>query len=168
MAEARDEERVYTRTGRTDYGRSIPGILSDLVSQFTTLVRQESELARTEMSEKIGSAITGLVMAVAAAILLLPALVVLLMAGAYGLAEGLEWPMWMSFLVAGGAAFVVGLVLVAIGASRLKPSALKPDKTINQLQEDAAMAKRQMSSEPVVVRPLGDQPRGGHGYDRAA
>lgn len=168
MAEARYDERVYTRTGRSDYGRSIPGILSDLIAQFTTLLRQESELARTEMSEKIGSAVTGLVMTVAAAIVLLPALMVLLMAGAFGLSEGLDWPLWMSFLVAGGAALIVGLILVAIGASRLKPSAFKPNKTIKQLQEDAAMAKRQMSGEPAVVQPLRDQPRGGHGYDQAA
>jgi uncharacterized membrane protein YqjE len=165
MAEARYEERVYTRTERADYGRSIPGILSELISQFTTLVRQESELARTEMSEKIGSAVMGLVMAVGAAILLLPALVILLMAGVYGLSEGAQWPMWMSALVVGGAAFIIGLIVVAIGASRLKPSALKPEKTIKQLQEDAAMAKRQMGSEPPVVQPL---KRGRDGYDQAA
>jgi uncharacterized membrane protein YqjE len=165
MAEARYEERVYTRTERADYGRSIPRILSELISQFTTLVRQESELARTEMSEKIGSAVMGLVMAVGAAILLLPALVILLMAGVYGLSEGAQWPMWMSALVVGGAAFIIGLIVVAIGASRLKPSALKPEKTIKQLQEDAAMAKRQMGSEPPVVQPL---KRGRDGYDQAA
>jgi len=165
MAEARYQERVYTRTERPDYGRSIPGILSDLIGQFTTLVRQEAELARTEMSEKIGSAVTGLIMAVGAAILLLPALVILLMAGVYGLSEGLEWPMWMSSLVVGGAALIIGLIIVAIGASRLKPSALKPEKTIRQLQEDGAMAKRQMTTDPSVVQPLH---RGRDGYDQAA
>jgi Putative Actinobacterial Holin-X, holin superfamily III len=165
MAEARFEERVYTRSERADYGRSIPGILSTLIGQFTTLLRQESELARTEMSEKISSAVMGVVMAIGAVVLLLPALVILLMAGVYGLAEGAGWSMWLSALVVGAAAFIIGLIVVAIGASRLKPSALKPEKTIKQLQEDAAMAKRQMSSEPAVVQPLN---RGGHGYDQAA
>jgi hypothetical protein len=102
---------------------------------------------------------------VGAAILLLPALVILLMAGVYGLSEGAQWPMWMSALVVGGATFIIGLIVVAIGASRLKPSALKPEKTIKQLQEDAAMAKRQMGSEPPVVQPL---KRGRDGYDQAA
>jgi len=165
MAEARYEERVYTRTERPDYGRSIPGILSDLIGQFTTLLRQETELARTEMSEKISSALMGVAMAAGAAVLLLPALVILLMAGVYGLSEGLEWPMWMSSMIVGGAALIIGLIIVAIGASRLKPSALKPEKTIKQLQEDAAMAKRQMSSDPTVVQPF---TRGGNGYDQAA
>jgi uncharacterized membrane protein YqjE len=165
MAEARYEERVYTRTARADYGRSIPGILSELISQFTTLVRQESELARTELSEKIGSALMGVAMAAGAAVLLLPALVILLMAGVYGLAEGLGWSMWLSALVVGAAALTIGLIVVAIGASRLRPSALTPNKTIKQLQEDAAMAKRQMSSEPGTVQPLN---RGANGYDQAA
>jgi hypothetical protein len=104
-------------------------------------------------------------MAAGAAVLLLPALVILLMAGVYGLSEGLEWPMWMSSLIVGGAALIIGLIVVAVGASRLKPSALKPEKTIKQLQEDAAMAKRQMSGDPSVVQPLY---RGGNGYDQAA
>jgi len=73
MAEARYEERVYTRSERADYGRSIPGILSTLIGQFTTLVRQESELARTELSEKIGSAMMGIAMAVGSVVLLLSA-----------------------------------------------------------------------------------------------
>jgi uncharacterized membrane protein YqjE len=165
MAEARYEERVYTRSERADYGRSIPGILSTLIGQFTTLVRQESELARTELSEKISSAMMGVAMAVGSVVLLLPALMILLMAAVYGLAEGLGWSMWLSALVVGAVALTIGLIVVAIGASRLKPSALKPQKTIKQLQEDAAMAKRQMSSEPPLVQPLN---RGGHGYDQAA
>jgi len=165
MAEARYEERVYTRSERADYGRSIPGILSTLIGQFTTLVRQESELARTELSEKIGSAMMGIAMAVGSVVLLLPALVILLMAAVYGLAEGLGWSMWLSSLVVGVVALIVGVIVVAVGASRLKPSALMPNKTIKQLQEDAAMAKRQMSGEPSVVQPLN---RGGHGYDQAA
>jgi uncharacterized membrane protein YqjE len=165
MAEARYEERVYTRSERADHGRSIPGILSTLIGQFTTLVRQEGELARTELSEKISSAMMGVAMAVGSVVLLLPALVILLMAAVYGLAEGLGWSMWLSALVVGAVALIIGLIVVAIGASRLKPSALKPEKTFKQLQEDAAMAKRQMSSEPLVVQPLN---RGGHGYDQAA
>ncbi len=168
MAEARYEERVYTRSERTDPGRSIPGILSDLLTQFTTMLRQESELARTELSEKMSQAAMGIAMAAGAAILLLPALVILLMAGMYGLSEGANWPMWLSALVVGAAALVIGLILVAIGVSRLKPRALMPDKTIKQLQEDAAMAKRQMNSEPVIARPLGEQPGNEHGYDQAA
>jgi hypothetical protein len=158
-------ERVYTRVERPVYDRSIPGILSDLLSQFTTLIRQESELARTEVSEKVSRAVMGVAMAGAAAVLLIPSLVILMMAGVYGIPELTGWPLWASALIVGGGFTLIGLILVAIGVSRLKARALMPDKTINQVKEDAAMARRQMNNDPVVVRA---DPRSGDGYERAA
>ena len=137
--------------------RTIPGIVIDLIGQFTTLLRQESQLARAEISENLNRALTGVVMAVAAAVLLIPALVILLLAGVYGLeAAGLA-PYW-SALIVGGAAVVVGAVLMLIGINRLKAKNLIPSKTIHQLQEDAALAKRQMNSEQ----------EGTDGFQRAA
>jgi hypothetical protein len=41
-------------------GRSVPELFTDLINQFTTLFRKEIQLARTEISEKIGEAISGL------------------------------------------------------------------------------------------------------------
>jgi putative superfamily III holin-X len=58
--------------------RWIPEIFADLVNQFTALVRKEAQLARAEMSEKIGA---GLGLVGGGAVLLVPALVVLLQAG---------------------------------------------------------------------------------------
>lgn len=164
MAEARFEERVYTRTERPMGDRSIPTILADLLGQFTTLLRQESQLARAELSENMSRAVMGIALAGAAAVLFIPALVILLAAGVYGLAEGLGWSMWLSALVVGAAALIVGVILLLIGMSRLKAKALMPNKTITQLQEDAAMAKRQMSAEPVTETKV----EGSYGYQRAA
>jgi UPF0716 family protein affecting phage T7 exclusion len=137
--------------------RSIPGIVIDLIGQFTTLLRQESQLARAEISENLNRALTGVVMAVAAAVLLIPALVILLLAGVYGLEAAGFAPYW-SALIVGGAAVVVGAVLMLIGINRLKAKNLIPSKTIHQLQEDAALAKRQMNSEQ----------EGTDGFQRAA
>jgi hypothetical protein len=137
--------------------RSIPGIVIDLIGQFTTLLRQESRLARAEISENLNRALTGVVMAVAAAVLLIPALVILLLAGVYGLEAAGFAPYW-SALIVGGAAVVVGAVLMLIGINRLKAKNLIPSKTIHQLQEDAALAKRQMNSEQ----------EGTDGFQRAA
>lgn len=169
MAEPRYEETVYERVpgDRTAYARSIPGILSDLLTQFTTLIKQESELARTEMSEKISRAIMGIVLAGAAAVMLIPALVILLMAGVYGIPLVTGWPMWASALVVGGGVLLIGLILLAVGLSRLRN--LTPNKTIQQLQEDAAMARRQARSEPVAVETVEtDTVRRRNGYERAA
>jgi uncharacterized membrane protein YqjE len=165
MAEARYEERVYVRANRPAYDRSIPGILSDLLTQFTTLIRQEGELARTEVSEKISRAVMGIAMAGAAAVLLIPSLVILMMAGVYGITQATDWPLWASALLVGGGFVLIGVILVMVGVTRLKASALMPNKTITQLQEDAAMAKRQMQTPPVVVQTKVRTP---DGYDRAA
>ena len=56
-------------------------IFTDIVSQVTTLVRKESHLARAELSENISRAALGLGLIVGGAVLLIPALVVLLQAG---------------------------------------------------------------------------------------
>ena len=46
--------------------------------------------------------------------------------------------------IIGGCALLLGFILVAIGASRLRVKALMPNKTIQQVQHDAATAKQQM------------------------
>ena len=137
--------------------RSIPGIVIDLINQFTTLLRQESQLARAEISENVNRAIMGLILAVIAAVLLIPALVILLMAAVFGL-EAAGLASYWSALAVGGAALIIGAILMLVGVSRLKAEKLIPRKTINQLQEDAAMAKRQVNGEE----------RAAYGFERAA
>lgn len=166
MAEGRYEDRVYRRMAGEGaaFGRPISNILTDLLQQFTTLIKQEGELARTELSENASRAIMGVVMAVAAAVLLVPALVILLLAAVFGLeTTGLE--PWLCALAVGGGALLLGLIILAIGIARLRAKTLMPSKTLNQLQEDAAMARRQMKSDPVAeTETVGRR----HGYERAA
>src|SRR5262249_38662686 len=47
----------------------------------------------------------------------------------------------------GGRGLLIGFILVMVGISRLKPENLVPQKTINQLQEDASVAKRQVRAD---------------------
>jgi hypothetical protein len=97
-------------------------------------------------------------MAGAAAVLLIPALVVLLMAAVYGLESTGLAPYW-SALAIGGGALIVGGILLLVGMSRLKPGNLVPRKAIHQVEEDVAMAKRQVNAE---------EERAAHGFQRAA
>ena len=60
------------------YGRSLPDVFTDLIAQLTTLLRKEGQLARAEISENIGAAANGLGFVVGGAVLLIPALVILL------------------------------------------------------------------------------------------
>jgi hypothetical protein len=74
-----------------DTNRPIPAIFADLVNQFTALLRKEGQLACAEMSGKIGKIGTALGLVVGGAVLLIPALVILLLAAVAGLAaEGLR------------------------------------------------------------------------------
>ncbi len=96
-------------------------------------------------------AATGLGLIVGGAILLMPALVVLLEAAVAALVDNGIAPYWSALLV-GGACLVLGLILLLIGVSRLRSGRLMPDKTIHQLQRDAATARSQARTGDVEKR----------------
>ena len=124
--------------------RSIPEIFTDVVNQFTTLLRKEGELARTEMSEKITQVAVGLGLIVGGSVLLTPALVILLQAGVSALiTNNIVREPWAPLIV-GGAVFLIGIILLLVGMSRLKADALVPNKTIRQVQSDVRVAKQQV------------------------
>lgn len=125
--------------------QSIPSIVTDLISQFTLLLRKEGELARTEMSEKISQVAVGLGMLVAGAVLMMPALVVLLFAAVAAMDDA-GMSSSAAALVVGGAVLLLGFIFVLVGMNRLKARKLVPRKTIHQLQEDVSVAKRQVRS----------------------
>jgi uncharacterized membrane protein YqjE len=123
--------------------RSIADVLRDMITQVTTLLRKETELARVELSENVSRAAIGLGLIVGGAVLLIPALVILLEAAVAALEQNGMRPAEATAIV-GGCALVLGFILVAIGLSRLRVTSLMPNKTIQQLQQDAAAAKQQM------------------------
>jgi hypothetical protein len=127
--------------------RSIPEIFTDVIDQFTTLLRKEGELARTEVSEKITQVAVGLGLIVGGSVLLTPALVILLQAAVSALitANIVQQP-WAPLIV-GGAVFVIGITLLLMGMSRLKAEALIPNKTISQIQSDVRVAKGQVRED---------------------
>ena len=134
--------------------RSIPEIFTDVVNQFTALLRKEGQLARTEMSEKITQVAAGLGLIVGGSVLLTPALVILLQAAVSALiTDNIIKEPWAPLIV-GGAVFVIGIILLLVGLSRLKAEAFVPNKTIAQIQSDVRVAKQQVSDS--------------YGQDRAA
>ncbi|HET9762251.1 MAG TPA: phage holin family protein [Casimicrobiaceae bacterium] len=124
-------------------GRPITDILRDLLAQITALMRNEGELARAEMSEKIDQTVRGMVFVVAGAVLLIPALVILLAAAVAAImAAGIE-PYWAALIV-GGAALIVGLALVLGGKSSLGLRNLAPRRTMDHLRRDVSVARNQL------------------------
>jgi hypothetical protein len=106
------------------------------------LFQTELRLARAEISENIGRAANSGVMIGAGAVLVLPGLVVLLLALVRWLAiAGLpeEW----GLLLVGAAIVAIGFGLILSGSGGLKPSALMPQRTIEQVRADFSIAKEQ-------------------------
>jgi len=128
----------------SNISRSVPEIVGDVFSQFTTLMRKEGQLARAEVSENIAAVGRGLGMIVGAAVLLIPALVILLQAGVAALTENYGLASYWSSLIVGGATLIVGVVMASIGRSRLKTENIMPRRTVHQLQQDASVAKQQV------------------------
>jgi putative superfamily III holin-X len=120
--------------------RSIPELFSDAVGQLAKLVGNEFELARAEISEKANQAGRAAAMIGAGAVILIPALVILLFAISAALIRaGFSDP--IAYLLTGAGAVVISAVLIGIGLSRLSGGALKPAVTLDQVQRDKLAAK---------------------------
>jgi uncharacterized membrane protein YqjE len=137
VSEARPAD-TYTRTGDS---RSVPELLADLARSVPDLVRQEIQLLRSEMSDKVTQIEIGLGSIVAGALLLFAALLVLLQAIVIALTEFVG-PGWAALIV-GVVVAAVGAVLLKKGADQMKASNLMPERTTNQLKQDRDLAKEQ-------------------------
>jgi hypothetical protein len=125
-------------TSPTD--RSIPELFGDAVGQLAKLIGNEFALARAEVSEKMAQAGRAAAMIAAGAVIMIPALVVLLFAaGSALIRSGFSDP--VAYLLAGGGAAIVAGALIAVGLSRLSGSAMTPAVTLEQVQRDKLAAK---------------------------
>jgi hypothetical protein len=119
--------------------RSIAELFRQLSRDLGTLLRQESELARTEVRQKAGQvAIAGAafgsggLVGFAGFLILLQALVAWL--------AGVLDSTALAALLVGGLALLAGAGLVLLGRSRLKAEKLVPRKTVESLRQDAELA----------------------------
>jgi hypothetical protein len=120
--------------------RSIPELFSDAVGQLAKLVGNEFELARAELSDKASQVGRAGAMIGAGAIVLMPALVLLLFAISAALIRG-GFSDPVACLLTGGGAALVSIALIATGMSRLSGDALKPSVMLDQIQRDKMAAK---------------------------
>jgi len=120
--------------------RPVSELFADALNQFSKLVRNEIQLAKAEMSLKASQLLTAVGFLAAAAIFVIPTLVLLLMALAVWLVE-VGMTSSLAHLVAGIAGLLMTTVLGGIGWSRLKAGSLVPTRTLDQLQQDATAAR---------------------------
>ena len=120
-------------------------LLSNLVDDTRRLVRDEIALARSEISEKARHALRQSIILALGVFMGLLALIALAAAAMFGLAHaltplvGLPAALWLSPLIIGGVAALVGAILVQRGLSRLRARDLTPTRTIETLRENSRM-----------------------------
>jgi hypothetical protein len=131
MAQVRDE-------------RSLGDLFSDLSRETTTLVRQEVQLAKAELTQSATEAARGIGMLVAGGAVAYAGLLFLLLAIVFGLIEA-GWDAWLSALVVGLVVMAISAVLVLRARESLKPANLAPRRTIETLKEDQEWAKEQIT-----------------------
>jgi uncharacterized membrane protein YqjE len=124
--------------------RPVSELFADALSQFSKLIRNEVQLARAEISIKLGQTMAAIGLLAGAAIVLIPALVLLLMALAEWLVEIGARPS-VAHLVASAVGLLLVAILGGIGMNRLKANSLVPKRTLDQLQQDAVAAREHVT-----------------------
>lgn len=116
--------------------RSIGDLLKDLFQDLSTLVRQEINLAKTEMTQKasragknVGFLAAGGAVAYAGFLAVLAGIIALL-------AQIPFVPVWLSALVVGLVVAGVGYFLVRKGLTALQEEEPVPQETVETLKED--------------------------------
>ena len=123
--------------------RSLGELFAELGREMTTLVSQEVQLAKTEMSQKasrmakdIGFLVVGGAVVYAGFLAIMAAVIILLATA------GVPW--WLSALLVGLVVAGVGYFLIQKGRQALAREDLTPRQTLETLKEDTQWAKEQI------------------------
>lgn len=122
--------------------RSLGGLFTELTQETTTLFRQEIQLAKSEMTEKVRKAGAGIVTIAIGAVLALVAFQALVASAICGLALALPW--WLSALIVGVVLMLLGAAAAMRGLSALRRERLAPRRTIESLRANTRWAREQM------------------------
>ncbi len=120
--------------------RPLMSVMSHVASDLAYLVQTEFRLARAEIRENVAAiSNAGVWVALGGALGLAGVIVLLLDISRWLNVAGMpsEW----SLLLVAAATLVGGGVLASVGMNRMKESPLTPDRTLEQMREDYAVAK---------------------------
>jgi uncharacterized membrane protein YqjE len=124
--------------------RPLGELFTDLVQDTGTLVRQEVQLAKAELTQSaaqagkaVGFIAAGGLVAYAGLLAIIAAVILLLWHN--GMAD------WTAALLVGVVVVVIGVVLLMRGRTMLQSESLAPQRTVQSLKADTAMVKEQVS-----------------------
>ncbi|MDF2439841.1 MAG: hypothetical protein JWN98_825 [Abditibacteriota bacterium] len=124
--------------------KSLGELFSDLTQKFSTLVRQEVQLAKTELTQNVSRVAQSAVKLVIGGVLALFGLQALVAAVILLLAQSMS--PWLAALIVGIAIIIIGGIVAMTGLSSMKKASLAPQNTIDTLKEDAQWAKEHVTT----------------------
>jgi uncharacterized membrane protein YqjE len=114
-------------------------LLGQLANHSASLVRDEMALAKQELRESVRSLQRGVVTLAIGAVIGLIALGTLAASAVVGLAHFMDAG-YAALIVGAGLALIAG-ILASVGINRLKRTQLKPEQTMETLEEDRQWLK---------------------------
>jgi uncharacterized membrane protein len=125
--------------------RSIGELFGQLSQDMTLLVRQEVQLARTEMSDKLSRFTTNLVSVLSGGFVAYLGGLALVAALILAIRDLANISLALSALIVGAVLAIVGYVMLQKGVKELKRVDLAPRRTVETLKDDVQWAKEQRS-----------------------
>jgi hypothetical protein len=130
-------------TRRTAEERSIGELFGELSQDVTMLVKQEAQLAKTEMQQKLSRVTTDLVSLATGGVVLLIGGLALTAALILLLVDPVGLDPWLAALFVGGVFGLVGWMMVQRGLTNLKRIDPTPRRTVESIKDDIQWAKEQ-------------------------
>jgi hypothetical protein len=128
------------------HDESIGGLVRGILTDLRTLIREEIALARVEIREQAGKArAAAMSFGIAAAALLFGG-TFLLVALATGIAELLDLPVWVGFLIVAVLLSAIGLVMLSSGRRQMRTFHAVPEETVSTLKENSEWIAKRLSS----------------------
>jgi len=129
---------AYAYTGEQ---RTFADVLKDIIADVQNLIRSEVRLAKAEVREEIGKAISAGTMIVVGGVLGMFALGFVLLTIMFALE--LVVPSWAAALIVGVVIAIAAAVLFMTGKQRFSEVSPKPEKTIESVKENVEWMKNQ-------------------------
>ena len=134
-----------TDTDTSDLGNAI----QDVTEKLSLLFREEIELAKTEMTEKVTKLIKGAVVGIVAGIFIVFGLIYLLHAGAWSLYTAFDSDSpWLGYLIVAAVLFVLGALAGFIAARLVKRGA--PPTPKMAIEEGKLIKETVTTSHPAI------------------
>ncbi|HYH59763.1 MAG TPA: phage holin family protein [Thermoleophilaceae bacterium] len=124
--------------------KSLGDVVTEVTEKASLLVREEIELAKAEVTEKVTKLGKGAGALAAAGVLVVFALIYLFHSLAWGLVEMFDWNVWFGYLVTVGIILVMGAIAAFLGVRWLKSGAPPmPELAIEEAKRTREMLDQQ-------------------------